>query len=155
MTGPYNKGFTIVEILVVLVIMIIIGGIVLTSFSGLNNAEALNTDTDTVLSMIERARTRSVSSENSIEYGIHFASTTVVLYVGKTYTAGSSTSETKNISSKVKVKSINLTGGAYDLYFNRLSGKPSATGTVVFSMFNNASTTKTITIYNTGISDSH
>ncbi|HZS43284.1 MAG TPA: prepilin-type N-terminal cleavage/methylation domain-containing protein [Candidatus Paceibacterota bacterium] len=148
-----KAGFTILEILMVVVILAILVGISYTAFNNLNSSEALDTETNTILSMIERARERTISSENSIEYGVHFASTTAVLFVGKTYSAGSSTSETKNINSKVKVNSINLTGGVADIYFNKLSGKPSATGTIVFSLLSSTSSVKTITIYNTGLSD--
>ena len=146
------RGFTIVEILVVLVIMGIIVTIVQSSFSRLNSSQALNTEADGVLSMVERARARSVSSENASEYGIRFASTSVTLFAGKIYGA-SSTNEIKNLNSNVRISNINLTGGVSDVYFNRLSGKPSATGTVALSLVGGASTTKTITIYNTGQSD--
>jgi prepilin-type N-terminal cleavage/methylation domain-containing protein len=146
------KGFSVIEILVVVAIIAIISGIVLTSFSSLNKNQALLTETDTILSMLDRARNRSVSSESATEYGLHFASSSVVLFVGKTYPAGSSTNETENINSRLTVSSINLTGGASDLYFKRISGKASATGTVVLSIAGGGQS-KTITIYNTGLSD--
>ena len=149
-----SRGFTVIEIMTVMVIAAVITGIVISSFSQLNSSQALNTEADTILSMIERARARSVSSENASEYGINFASSSVTLFVGKSYTAGSSTNETENLNSKVKISSIALTGGASSFYFNKLSGKPSATGKVILSSVSTASTTKTITIYGTGQSDS-
>ena len=146
------KGFTAIEILIVIAIMVIIAAISLTSLVNLNNVQALNTETDSVLSILERARARSISSENSSEFGVHFASTSAALFAGKNYSAGAATNEVRNFNGKVQISSINLRGGVVDLYFNRLTGKPSATGTVVFSL-SNSTTTKTITIYNTGLSD--
>lgn len=148
-----SSGFTLLEILIVVFIVGLLSAISYSAFSNLNSAEALDTETNTILSMTERARERAVSSENSVEYGMHFASTTAVLFVSKTYSAGSSTNETENINSKVKVNSINLTGGMTDVYFNKLTGKPSATGTIVFSLVSAPGSMKTITIYNTGLSD--
>ncbi len=148
-----KKGFTLIEIIVAIFIISALVGISFSSLNNLNNSSALDTETNTILSMVERARARTLSSENDIEYGIHFASTTAVLFVGKTYTVGSSTNETETINSKVKVNSINFSSGVKDIYFYRLSGKPSATGTVVFSLASNSFSTKTLTVYATGISD--
>lgn len=149
------KGFTAIEILIVIAIAIIIAGISLSSFSALNKSQALGTETDTILSMIERARSRSISSENSSEYGVRFATSSAALFSGKNYSASSSNNEVENLNSRTNISSINLTGGASAFYFKKITGKPSATGTIVVSLIGEigTSSSKTITIYSTGLSD--
>ncbi|MEI8270282.1 MAG: hypothetical protein WCG45_02850, partial [bacterium] len=67
------------------------------------------------------------------------------------YNSNNASNEIINIPSPARISSITLTGGATEVYFNRLTGTASKTGTVVVSITSDANLTKTITISSTGV----
>lgn len=81
---------------------------------------------------------------------MHFQPDRVIIFKGKVFLSNDPDNETINIISPATISAITLTGGASDLYFNRLSGAPSASGTIALSISGDASLAKTITISATG-----
>lgn len=143
-----NKGITVVELLIVLSIMALLIAIALPRFSDMRNIETLKSATEDVLSVIDKARSQTLASVDSSEYGVHFETNNVIIFKGTTYSAGATDNEVISIFSPATITNISLTGGVSDVYFNRLTGDPSATGSVTVS---NGSSTKIITISATGI----
>lgn len=152
MKNIYNKGITIVELMIVIAIIIILVAVALPKFSEMRNIEVLKSATEDVLSMINKARTQTLSSVDSSEYGVHFQSDKVIIFKGTNYSAGASTNEELLILTPANISNINLTSGATNLYFSRLTGNPSRTGTVTIS---NGSFTRIITISATGIASAN
>jgi prepilin-type N-terminal cleavage/methylation domain-containing protein len=148
-----HKGFTLVEILVVLGIALVVSSISMTALSSLSSYQSLDKDTDVSLSYVEKAREQTIESKNFSSFGVHFSSSSVSLFQGTTYSASASTTMVYNLSSKVNISSISLTGGVSDIYFNKISGEPSATGTISFQNKPSASTTKKIVVYGTGLAE--
>ena len=143
------KGFTLLETLVVIGVGLLICLISFSTFYNLNNNQVLDKGTADVVSLIERAHSESVSSDNFSEYGLHFTSTSTTIFQGKTYSSASTTNELHNLNPRLVV-STSLSGGVSDFYFAKTTGEPSATGTITISMLGSTST-KTITIYATGL----
>lgn len=142
-----NKGFTLIEILIVVGILAVLIAVVSPAFSTMRNNEVLKSTTADIVSAIDKARSQTLASVNSLEYGVHFESSKIVIFQGTTYSSGDANNEDIFISSPASISNINLTGGAVDVYFDRLSGAPSKTGTITVSV---SSSTKTITISTTG-----
>ncbi len=90
---------------------------------------------------------KALSSVSSSEYGVHFESGKIVIFKGTAYSSSDSNNEDVPVSSGASISSINLTGGAVDLYFDRLSGAPNKTGNITISI---SSISKIITISATG-----
>ncbi|MEI7809930.1 MAG: prepilin-type N-terminal cleavage/methylation domain-containing protein [bacterium] len=151
MKNFYKKGFTIVEMLIVIVIIGILVAIVLPSFSAMRQNQALKNTVSDVVSSLDKARSQTLASLNSSEYGVHFQSNKIVIFKGTSYSANDANNTSINVTSPATLSSISLTGGASDIYFARLSGTPNVTGTIVVSVSSNQSLTKTITISATGI----
>ncbi len=150
MKGLYQKGYSILEILLAVAIVGIILVIATYSFSGLKNSQAMKNATGDISSATDKARSEAFASVASSEYGVHFQSNKVVIFKGTAYNASSSTNETINISSPASITNVTLngvSGTSGDVYFNKLTGTPSKTGTVTVTV---SSTTKTITISATG-----
>ena len=147
------KGFTLFETLVVIGIGVLICLISFSAFYDLDNNQLLAKETEEVVSYLDRARSESVSSNNFFEYGLHFSPTSTTIFQGKTYSSASTTNDFYPLNSRL-VMTPNLSGGVSDLYFARITGKPSATGTVTISMLGSTST-KTIIIYATGLFESN
>ncbi len=139
----FTGGFTLMELVVGISILIIIMAFAVFSFSGIKNSQALKNSAQDTVSSINKARAESFASVSSSAYGVHFQSDKVVVFKGTAYSVGNSSNETVNILSPATISSISLSGGGSDVYFNRLTGVPSKTGTVVVTA---GTKTKTITI---------
>jgi type IV fimbrial biogenesis protein FimT len=150
MKSLFKKGFTLVEMLVVLAIIAILLLIAIPQFNKFRQAEVLNAASRDVLSSLEKARSNTLSSVNSSEYGVHFQSDQVIIFKGLTYSVGAVTNESISISEPASITNVTLggvSGSTGNVYFNRLYGAPSTTGTVTIST---SSLSKTITISATG-----
>lgn len=143
----FKKGYTILEILIVLSVLAVLLAVFLPSFSKIRENQVLKNAASEVFSAIDKARSQGLSSYNSSEYGVHFEDHKIVIFQGTVYSPTDSNNEKILITSPAYISSVNLTGGAVDIYFDRLSGAPSKTGTITVST---PSASKTITVSDTG-----
>jgi len=148
MKNFYIKGITVVEIVVVLAIIILLVAIVLPQFSKTRENQVLKNAVADIMSALNKASSQTLSSVNSSEYGVHFQSDKVIIFTGTSFSEGVGDNEMINIIAPATISDISLTGGAYDIYFNRLSGTPSKIGTVTIT---SGSSSSVITIGATGI----
>ncbi len=147
----FNKGFTAIEILIALAVIVIIVSVALPQLSHSRENQAMKNAVQESLSSIDKARGETLSSLNSSEYGVHFQSDKVIIFKGTAYSTGASTNETIDIVTPASISNVTFGGVSStsgDVYFNRLSGAPSTTGTVTISTTNFS---KIITISATGI----
>lgn len=149
----HKKGYTLMEIVVVITIMMILLVLTIESFNKLGAIRALDTDTQGIVLELAKARSQTLASKDEMQYGIHFASSSVTRFQGPTYIAGSSSSTITYFNPSVMISAISLTGGATDLVFDRLTGKTSNSGTITVTLSGKLSSTKTITVYSTGIAE--
>src|SRR3989344_5808676 len=133
MKKTFQKGITIIEILVVLAVLGIIISVTLPQFSKMRENQVLKNAVADTLSSINKARGETLSSLNSSEYGVRFQSAQVIIFTGKVFSAGAGSNESINITPPASITNVTLNGSSGvsgDLYFNRLSGSPSKTGTI-------------------------
>ena len=112
--------------------------------------QALKNATEDTISALHTAQTQSLASINSGEFGVHFQSGQIIIFSGETFSAGAQGNTVINVVSPANISNVTLGGvssASGDLYFGRLSGLPSKTGTVTISIPSNS---KTITISATG-----
>ncbi len=147
MKAPKNNGITVLEILFSIAILVLILAIVIPQFSKIRENQVMKDGVAYVLSSVDKARSQTLDSLNSSEYGVHFTSDKIMIFRGTAYVAWGVV-ETINIISPATISNIALTGGGSDVYFNRLSGAPSATGTITITSPNFS---KVITISATGL----
>lgn len=149
-----SKGFTLVELLGAFSIMIILMAIVTGIFMNFRNSQSLGKDTEMTLSVLRQARSQTLTSQNGTNYGVHFGTTKITLFVGNTYSAGASTNIDFILTGSDTVMAITLVGGGSDIIFKRLSGETSQNGTIVLTSTITGST-KTVTVYKTGLIESN
>ena len=148
-----DRGVSLVELLVVIAILAILSVMTFQTFLKLNSTKAIETDAFRVLLELQEARSLTVSSKNAHQYGVHFATTSVTLFEGASFDSASSTNVTTALNSAVVVASTTFTGAGVDVIFQRLTGETSESGTVTLSLVAASSTSKTITIYKTGVAE--
>ncbi|MEK7104452.1 MAG: prepilin-type N-terminal cleavage/methylation domain-containing protein [Patescibacteria group bacterium] len=146
----FQKGITAMEILVVVSVIGILVLIALPQFSKMKENQVLKNTIGEVSSTLHNAQSQSLASVNSSEYGVRFQSNQIIIFTGKVFSSGASDNKIINITSPSSISNVTLNGvsaSSGDLYFERLSGVPSKTGTITIST---PSTSKIITISATG-----
>ena len=138
------------EILVVVSVIGILVLIALPQFSKMKENQVLKNTIGEVSSTLHNAQSQSLASVNSSEYGVRFQSNQIIIFTGKVFSSGASDNKIINITSPSSISNVTLNGvsaSSGDLYFERLSGVPSKTGTITIST---PSASKIITISATG-----
>lgn len=150
---PTRRGMTIIEILVVITVLGIIFSIVIPQFSKMRENQVLKNGVVNVLSSVNKARSQTLASLNSSEYGVHFQSDKVLIFKGTVFSDSDTNNETINLTTPANISNVIIngaSGASGDIFFNRLSGVPSNTGinTITISV---PSSFKIITISATGV----
>ncbi len=153
-----NKGISILELLIVLAILAIIVSFIILNLTKFRNEQALQNTTSDIISLVNEARTKTISSIDSTTYGVHFETSRAVLFAGSSFTEPNSSNKQVDINSAVSIPSsggINLNGGGSDVVFTRISGDTTNYGTIIVRLVSDATRQKTITINKTGIVSSN
>jgi Tfp pilus assembly protein FimT len=151
MNNFYQKGITAFELIIVFAILGIILTITIPQFAKTREQQVVKAAVQDVLSSIDRARSDSLSSLDSSEYGVHFESDQIIIFKGMVFSAGAGDNIIVSITSPATISNVTFGGvsaSSGNVYFNRLSGAPSTTGTITISSPNYS---KIITILPTGV----
>lgn len=146
-----NKGFTIIELVIVMAIIGILSAMIITPFAAFRNSKVLDTASEETLALLSEARGNTLSGKDGYQYGVHFETSKIVLYRGATYSSTDVNNKTVLLDNALEVSSITLAGGGVDVLFDQLSGKTTKSGTVVIRAKNDTTKSRTITIVGTGI----
>jgi prepilin-type N-terminal cleavage/methylation domain-containing protein len=150
MKNFYHRGITLLEVIIVIAILGILAAIIIPQFSRIKELQALKNAGEDIISNFNQAKSETLASLNSSEYGVHFESDRIIIFKGEVFVAGDSNNVTTNIIPPAVISNIALTGGAVDFYFERLTGAPSKTGTITIALSADASVNKVLTISATG-----
>ncbi len=148
----FEKGFTLIEIIVIIGILLVISFLTFSSFSNLNSAQALDKDVMEVTSLLNEARSLTLSSKESSQYGVHFETDRIVLFKGSSYSPSESSNIYVDLNRHVLITGINLSLGN-EVIFERLTGKALSIGTITLALRAPPATSRTITISSSGIVD--
>ena len=117
-----SKGFTLIELIIVIAIIVIVAGILVSPFSAFRRNQILKAETENVLSLINKARSQTLASKNDSNYGVYFTATSVVLFPGNTYDPNNQNNEVVDLNEAVTIETIDLLGSVDEVVFNRLIG---------------------------------
>lgn len=123
----YHRGFTIVELLVVLVI---IGFLLAFSVAGIMRYAAyqsLSAEATEVYGFVRETREQTLADADTV-FGIHIATSSITRFRGPVYDPATSTNVTLTLDTVTLASSLATTSST--LHFQRLTGAPSATGTI-------------------------
>jgi len=146
-----NKGFTLLEILIALGILAMILTIVFFSFSKLNSSQALDKSADLVVSVLEEARSHTLSSVGASQYGVYLDEFEITLFKGTTYVPLDADNKVTALNTFVAIRDVDLSGGGSSVVFKRLTGSTDEVGTAEVYLKTDPSTFRTITISSTGV----
>lgn len=153
LTIKHKRGFTIVELLVVISLFMLISSIVMAPLAAFRNGQILTLEAENIMSLLTQARSDTLASKFDSQYGVHFEATRIMLFKGTTFTEPHVDNIEVTFDTRVTLSGIVLSGGGSDIVFTRLIGKTTQDGTLTLSLPDNASTTRAITVYSTGSMD--
>ncbi len=145
------KATSLITILAIIAVMGLLVAIIVPSLTNSRQRQSLNGSTDDIVSLLVTARSQTLSSYNSRNYGVHFTSTSITLFTGPTYNVNATDNIVKTLDTGVSLSTISLTGGGSDVIFDRLKGSTSQYGTIVVQVSGSVAYLKTITISSTGL----
>ena len=73
-----NLGISLIEMIVVIAIGVVLATTVIISFSSFRNSKIVDVSADQILSVINEARVKTVSSEDYSRFGVRFEANRVV-----------------------------------------------------------------------------
>ncbi|MFH1170151.1 MAG: type II secretion system protein [Candidatus Vogelbacteria bacterium] len=132
-----KRGFTLVEILVAIGIIVLVSYLVVIPFASFRDAKLLDGATEDILSLLHEAQTRTLSSDGGVAYGIHFESDKITLVPDNKEVL---------LHNHLTISSISLIGGGTTIMFNRLTGATDESGTVTVSLVADNSQQRVIAI---------
>src|SRR3989344_2391927 len=107
-----NRGLTLLELLVALVILVMLGVLAIQPLAKFRTNEALDAATTQILSLINEARQNTLASKNDTVYGVHFAEDEVVLFDGATFSASDPDNRVYDLDNSVHISNISISGGS-------------------------------------------
>lgn len=121
-----QKGFTLVEIMLVTAITLILISLSVVSLSNVRNSASKNTTLEVLLADIKLQQTKSMSGDTSGQtstapFGIYFTSTGYTLFRGDSYSASDPTNFTIPLTSDLQFSSITFPSS--QLIFEKGSGE--------------------------------
>ena len=135
-----QKGFSFMEIIISVALIVMISTLIFFSFNSLNNRQSFDKQTDFIKSTINKARINALNLKNGQDQVITF-STSSIIYDGNRFDF-----DNDFILSK-------YTFPTNTLIFYRLTGLPNATGTLIYNLKedNKVIASSSIIINNLGI----
>lgn len=146
-----ESGFTLIEIIIVIVIFSVIAGIIIVPFSQFRNQQVLAGAADNILSLINQARSQTLAAKNDINYGIYFATSSITIFPGDVYDQEAIENKETILSTKVTISDISIAGSGASIIFSRLTGITNASGTITVSLVSDVDKNKVILINEAGL----
>ncbi|MBX4181331.1 hypothetical protein KW807_00505, partial [Candidatus Parcubacteria bacterium] len=104
-----------------------------------------------VVSVLNEARSTTLSSLNASQYGVKVDPTQVTLFKGSSYSVGAPDNVLNTLDSSVGIRNISLAGGATQVVFDRLTGRTGESGTFELYLINDPTSSSTISVSGSGI----
>lgn len=148
------KGFTLVEILIVIVILAILIVIAIPTFRSFRVETDLNNSIDQVINTLRRAQSKTLASEEANQWGVYFSTSSLphqyILFQGENYASRvTSSDESYNLPESVEIHEVDLAGEA-EVVFDRLIGSTSQSGSISLRLKADPTKSQTVYVENSG-----
>ena len=120
-----KKGFTLIEIILVISLVFIISAATIPSYSKFINGRKLQSDQNKLIENIRYARELAESGKNNSNFGVYFQESRYVLYQGEGYgNRDPSQDQIFDLSKNIELSNLN------EVNFETGTSMPSTTGTL-------------------------
>jgi len=150
----YKKGFTLIEMSIIIGILIVLVSISASAFLLFSKESNLSSNAEEIISALRQAQNKSLASEGASRYGVYFNNTSspnqYILFKGLNYASRDSSFDNINdLSDNIEIYEIGL-GGGNEVVFERLTGIANQVGKVSLRLKNDPAKTKSVYIDGSG-----
>ena len=129
-----SKGFTFIELVVVMGILIVLGAVAIPTIFDFQEESALNDGAREIVSTLSLAQSKTLASEGGERWGVYFTTSTspeqYVLFKGEDFDSRTTSSDkVSKVFRTLEFFEINF-GGGQEIVFDRITGETSQTGRV-------------------------
>jgi Tfp pilus assembly protein FimT len=137
-----DKGFTLVEIIIVVAVLMVIAGLGLIFGIDFYRNYIIDTERNTVLSVLQKARSRSQNNINQSAHGVCFQSNNYVVFQGDSYAL-----RNPAYDQTIPKNPVINASGLSEVVFKQLNGDSQTVGNIIL---NNGRRSAIILINNEG-----
>lgn len=139
-----DKGFTLIEIAVVLAIITLLFAIGFFVDLSMDSRNSLGSEETTLISILEKARGEAMNNIDHISHGVHVETNAYILFEGSNYAPSDTLNEVIKKNKNISISGLN------DIAFKQLSGKPNNPGQIILD---DGTQQKTIKVMGDGLVD--
>jgi len=150
-----QHGAMLIQVLIGVFVAGILATVAVSSLSNFRESQNITNSTDSVVSLLNEARARTLAGDNDSQYGVRLAAGSATLFAGTTYVSGAATNKVIALDVNTTITSISLNGGGSDVIFSQLTGETTQYGTLIVKRSSTTEGQRTITIVRTGIISSN
>jgi type II secretory pathway pseudopilin PulG len=149
--GQSASGFTLVEVIISITVLIIIGALGLSSFYNARDSKNLDIIADGLDSTLEQAKGDATAGKNGTHAGVRFDITSYTYFSGPIYIEGAAGNKITYLPTGWRL-ATSTSFSKTSVMFNHLTGAVNATGTITISKTSNngTGTTRLITVGSAG-----
>lgn len=144
-----NKGFTLIEFIIVFIIAALIGVIIIGSVLSFRAQADLSTSVQNVIDKFRSGRAQTIASQSADKWGVHIDSSSTTLFKGASYSPSDSNNVVYNLPATIEIANSSL-GLPADIVFERITGKTANFGTFEIRIKEKPSSSQVIKIEASG-----
>lgn len=153
-----NRGFTLIEVIISMAILTILGTVGVSYLGGYRKSANIASEAEKITAYLRQAQSRAISGEavsgqGPTDWGVHFVNSAsgeeyYALFRGSSYNVDAS-DETIYLSNQVRFLDP-VASSTKDIVFQRITGRPVATTTLILQSVANSDLTRSISINSLG-----
>ena len=140
----FISGFTLLELMIVLITLSILATVITLSFSKLGTDQSLDKATITIISVLNEAKSNAVSSKYATSFGVRIDKNKITSFRG----SYNNSNVDYTLSGLVTISTS--TGIGNDIIFQNVSGNTNASGTITVSLVSDPTKKTVIQVFGTG-----
>jgi len=145
----FSAGFTLLEILLSIAIVVLIGTMTLTSFVNSRRIRDLSASASNILSVARLAQSKALGGEDNSPWGLRLEQYRYIIFRGASF-VGSTFTQIYNLPASLEIININLNGSGQEIVFKRLTGRTDQYGSFVIRVKESVTNIVSVTIDSSG-----
>lgn len=143
------KGLSAIEFLIASFVVVILAALIAAAFFSFRDAQELSRATESLQTLMVEARSRTLSSENASQFGVHIETGRAVLFRGASFTEGAP--DNKDVLFPARVEAYSITFPQGNVVFERLTGRADSSGEVKLRLRADTAASSTIRVEESGL----